>query len=59
MGKKKQKIKEAVFVVMFHVTAKLFLDYLIKFDEYQPLSPETHEVLNPNLAPYISKHYEN
>ena len=30
---------------MFHTTAKLFLEYLIKFDEYQPLSRESHEIL--------------
>ena len=30
---------------MFHTTAKLFLEYLVKFDEYQPLSRENHEVL--------------
>ena len=31
---------------MFHDTAKLFLDYLIKFGEYQTLSPDSHEILN-------------
>ena len=30
---------------MFHTTAKLFLEYLVKFDEYQPLSRENHEIL--------------
>jgi len=30
---------------MFHITAKLFLEYLIKFDEYQPLSRDSHEIL--------------
>ena len=30
---------------MFHTAAKLFLEYLIKFDEYQPLSHESHEIL--------------
>ena len=30
---------------MFHTTAKLFLEYLIKFDEYQPLSRDSHEIL--------------
>ena len=30
---------------MFHTIAKLFLEYLIKFDEKQPLSRENHEVL--------------
>jgi len=30
---------------MFHTTAKLFLEYLVKFDEYQPLSRENYEIL--------------
>ena len=30
---------------MIDTIAKNFLEYLIKFDEYQPLSRETHEVL--------------
>ena len=30
---------------MFHITAKLFLEYLIKFDDYQPLSRDSHEIL--------------
>ena len=30
---------------MIDTIAKNFLEYLIKFDEYQPLSLETHEVL--------------
>lgn len=30
---------------MIDAIAKNFLEYLIKFDEYQPLSRETHEVL--------------
>ena len=30
---------------MIDTIAKNFLEYLIKFDEYQPLSRQTHEVL--------------